>query len=137
MNIIDTLCNGYDRLRPLAYVNADLFFICFSLVSRSSFESVTTMWKPEVSHYRPEAKILLVGTKLDLRSNTEKLDEAHVSTEEGMALAKEISAIGYAECSVLTEDGATNAMKIALKGLTETQTKEVDRSNGYKGCLIL
>ena len=36
-----TGAEDYDRLRPLAYPQTDVFLICFSLVSRNSFENVT------------------------------------------------------------------------------------------------
>lgn len=32
----------YDRLRPLSYPQTDVFLICFSLVSPSSYENVKT-----------------------------------------------------------------------------------------------
>jgi small GTP-binding protein len=30
----------YDRLRPLSYPQTDVFLICFSIVSRASFDNV-------------------------------------------------------------------------------------------------
>lgn len=37
----------YDRLRPLSYPQTDVFLVCFSVVSPSSFENV----KEKVSVY--------------------------------------------------------------------------------------
>lgn len=40
---IDNLFKGqedYDRLRPLSYPQTDVFLVCFSVVSPSSFENV-------------------------------------------------------------------------------------------------
>ena len=54
----------YDRLRPLSYPNTDCFFLCFSVVSPSSFANIKLKWKEEVSHYCPEARLILVGTKI-------------------------------------------------------------------------
>ncbi|PRD27910.1 UNVERIFIED_CONTAM: Rac1 [Trichonephila clavipes] len=66
----------YDRLRPLSYPQEKLFFkivknvvffqtdvflICFSVVSPSSFENVTSKWYPEIKHHCPDAPIILVG----------------------------------------------------------------------------
>ena len=39
----------------------DVFLICFSVVSPSSFENVTTKWCPEIKHHCPDAPILLIG----------------------------------------------------------------------------
>ena len=51
----------YDRLRPLSYPQTDVFLICFSVVSPSSFENVTSKWCPEIKHHCADAPILLVG----------------------------------------------------------------------------
>ena len=54
----------YDRLRPLSYPQTDVFLICFSVVSPSSFENVTSKWCPEIKHHCADAPILLVGMLL-------------------------------------------------------------------------
>jgi len=59
----------YDRLRPLSYFQTDVFIICFSLVSHASFQNVENKWSPEIRRYAPDAPIILVGTKLDLREH--------------------------------------------------------------------
>lgn len=51
----------YDRLRPLSYPQTDVFLICFSVVSPSSFDNVSSKWVPEIRHHCAEAPILLVG----------------------------------------------------------------------------
>lgn len=57
----------FARLRPLSYPDSDVFIVAFSLVSPASLKSVHTKWLPEIKAFsnRP---IILVGTKLDLRS---------------------------------------------------------------------
>lgn len=54
----------YDRLRPLSYPQTDVFLICFSVASPSSFENVTSKWYPEIKHHCPDAPIILVGKLL-------------------------------------------------------------------------
>ncbi|CAG9822731.1 unnamed protein product [Phaedon cochleariae] len=50
----------YDRLRPLSYPQTDVFLICFSVASPSSFENVTSKWYPEIKHHCPDAPMILV-----------------------------------------------------------------------------
>lgn len=58
----------YDRLRPLSYPQTDVFIICFSLINPSSLENVKTKWSVELQQFSPKTPIILVGTKLDMRS---------------------------------------------------------------------
>jgi small GTP-binding protein len=59
----------YDRLRPLSYPMTDVFLVCFSVVSPTSYENVSAKWVPELRHHAPAAPIILVGTKTDLRED--------------------------------------------------------------------
>merc|ERR1712113_192262 len=43
----------FDQLRPLSYTEANIFVICFSVVSPASFENVESKWLPELEHYQP------------------------------------------------------------------------------------
>jgi GTPase SAR1 family protein len=66
---------------PLSYPQTDVFLICFSVISQTSFSNVKTKWWPEVTHHCPTSNIL-VGTKLDLREDPEKLESLK---EKGLA----------------------------------------------------
>ena len=59
----------YDRLRPLSYPMTDVFLVCFSVVSPTSYDNVAAKWIPELRHHAPTAPIILVGTKTDLRED--------------------------------------------------------------------
>ena len=37
----------YDRLRPLSYPQTDVFLVCYSIISKASYENVKTKWIPE------------------------------------------------------------------------------------------
>lgn len=108
----------YDRLRPLSYPGADVVLLCFSTVTRSSYESVKEKWHPEVAHYVPDALTLLVGTKIDLREAgevdpaTKELDP--VSTEEGESMRKSIKATQYLEVSSKTRKNLDNVFQVAI-----------------------
>ncbi|CAG2057988.1 unnamed protein product [Timema podura] len=101
----------YDRLRPLSYPQTDVFLICFSVTSPSSFENVTSKWCPEIKHHCPDAPMILVGTKIDLRDDRETLTAlaeqglSPIKREQGQKLANKIRAVKYMECSALTQRG--------------------------------
>ncbi|XP_076823758.1 uncharacterized protein LOC143469813 isoform X3 [Clavelina lepadiformis] len=59
------------RLRALSYSSTDVFLVLFSVVDRQTFGNVTNKWVPEVRHYVPDAKILLVGMQCDLKTDPE------------------------------------------------------------------
>ena len=61
----------YDRLRPLSYPGTQVFLVCFSIISPSSYENVLSKWVPEIQHHAANVPIILVGTKADLRNNAE------------------------------------------------------------------
>ncbi|XP_018332401.1 rho-related protein racC-like [Agrilus planipennis] len=85
----------YDRLRALAYPETDVFIVCFSVDNRASYKNIVSKWNPEIRHYRPKAKLILVGTKCDLRTDCPN----PISTNEGQELMNKIKADGYVECS--------------------------------------
>ena len=102
----------YDRLRPLSYPQTDVFMICFSVISPPSYENVANKWYPEVSHFLPGVPIMLVGTKIDLRNDSELLSSIRkkykcgsITYEQGLSKAKEIGAYKYMECSALASQG--------------------------------
>lgn len=99
----------YDRLRPLSYPQTDVFLVCFSVVSPSSFENVKEKWVPEITHHCQKTPFLLVGTQIDLRDDVgviEKLaknKQKPITFEQGEKLARELRAVKYVECSALTQ----------------------------------
>ncbi|XP_005925451.1 ras-related C3 botulinum toxin substrate 1-like [Simochromis diagramma] len=101
----------YDRLRPLSYPETNVFLICFSLVMPASYENVRHKWCHEVRHHCPNAPIILVGTKLDLRDDKDTLEKlkknkiSPITYSQGLALSKEIGSVQYLECSALTQRG--------------------------------
>ena len=64
---------------------------------------VYIQWVPELQHHCPGTTYILVGTKLDLRSDEATIDNlkkqglAPISTEMGQAMAKEIGAHDFIE----------------------------------------
>jgi len=126
----------YDRLRPLSYANANVFLICFSLVNPVSFENVSAKWYPEVMHFCPEVPQILVGTKLDARSDAALLEKLKsqgqkpVTNEQGQELARKIKAVKYMECSAKTSDGLKAVFDEAIKAVLFQKRKK-------KKCMIM
>eukprot|EP00475_Leptophrys_vorax_P019401 TRINITY_DN26491_c0_g1_i1.p1 TRINITY_DN26491_c0_g1~~TRINITY_DN26491_c0_g1_i1.p1 ORF type:complete len:185 (+),score=42.48 TRINITY_DN26491_c0_g1_i1:35-589(+) len=100
----------YDRLRPLSYPMTDVFIVCYSVISPASFENVKSKWIPEVKHHCPNAPIILVGTKSDMRQDesviralaTKGLEM--VPLDDAKVLAEEVGAREVIECSALTQE---------------------------------
>lgn len=110
----------YDRLRPLSYPQTDIFLLCFSITSPSSFENVKEKWVGEIKHHCPTTPFLIVGTQCDLRDDPhlqEQLNRVRqkpITYEQGQRLAKEIGAVSYVECSALTQKGLKNVFDEAI-----------------------
>lgn len=102
----------YARLRTLGYPNTDVFLLCFSVVNKSSFSNIFKKWYPEVHHHSPKAKIILVGTKTDLRRETNV--DACVQNAAAKSVAKRIGAHKYLECSALTQCGLKEVFDSAI-----------------------
>jgi len=130
----------YDRLRPLSYPQTDVFLICFSIISPSSFENVSAKWYPEVHHHCPNAPVILVGTKLDLRDDPEtcsRLREkglAPIGEGQGQQKCKEIGAVKFMECSALTQKGLKAVFDEAIRVVIAPPKKQKSKKGG---CALL
>jgi len=111
----------YDRLRPLSYPQTDVFFICASISSPSSLENVKSKWVPEITHHCPNTPYFLIGTKEDLREDKEtiaRLAEKGLTIttfQQGCEFAKSVGAVGYRECSALTQKGLKNCFDEGIR----------------------
>ncbi|EGG15502.1 rac gtpase [Cavenderia fasciculata] len=131
----------YDRLRPLSYPQTDVFLVCYSVIAPSSLENVRSKWSPEVQHHCPNAPIVLVGTKVDLRSDRATLEylrqkqQVPVTFEQGLELSKQIGAQSYVECSSYTQRGLKDVFDECIRVHINpiSKTKKVNKSK----CSIL
>eukprot|EP01127_Copromyxa_protea_P008034 TRINITY_DN1830_c0_g1_i1.p1 TRINITY_DN1830_c0_g1~~TRINITY_DN1830_c0_g1_i1.p1 ORF type:complete len:122 (-),score=11.96 TRINITY_DN1830_c0_g1_i1:115-480(-) len=119
----------------------DVFLAMYSVVSPVSFENVRNKWMPELKHYCPDVPVILVGTKIDLRNDPDVIERLKERSyipkthEDGVTLAKEISAHSYAECSALTQEGLTNVFHTAVRAVIGKQA--VKPSKRSKSCTLL
>lgn len=120
LNLIYSGQDEFDKLRPLCYTNADVFLLCFSVVSPSSFQNVREKWIPEIRRHCPRAPILLVGTQADLRQDVKVLiqlaqyKERPVDPQEACVCAEEVQAVSYMECSSLTQKNLKEVFDTAI-----------------------
>nr|KJB29661.1 hypothetical protein B456_005G112500 [Gossypium raimondii] len=125
----------YNRLRPLSYRGADVFILAFSLISKASYEN----WIPELNHYAPGVPIVLVGTKLDLRDDSQYLADhpsaLPISTAQGEELKKQIESSSYIECSAKSQQNVKAVFDAAIKVVLQPPKKNKKKKSG--GCSIL
>jgi cell division control protein 42 len=99
----------YDRLRPLSYPETDVFLLCFSVDSITSFANLKQKWLPEIHHHSPGTPIVLVGTKSDLRhgANSARSDPTaqhrHVSAAAAEEFVRQEKLHAYIETSALSQ----------------------------------
>jgi len=127
----------YDRLRPLSYPGSDIVLLCFSLVTKASFDSIKEKWYPEVDHYVKDIPTILVGTKVDLREakspDPGTGEFKPVSTEMGTTLAEDIGAEKFIEVSAKTGHNLKELFKEAVAIVLATRKLhggEEDKNSG-------
>ncbi|CAF0933869.1 unnamed protein product [Adineta steineri] len=128
----------YDRLRPLSYPQTDVFVLCFSVISPTSFTNIINKWMPEIRHHCPDKPVILCGTKIDLREDREfvnllqKQNLQPIKREQGLRLCKKIRAFKYVECSALTQKGLKQVFDDAVRAVLSPKTTKVSKPS----CLL-
>mmetsp|Transcript_44779 Transcript_44779/g.112885 ORF Transcript_44779/g.112885 Transcript_44779/m.112885 type:complete len:203 (-) Transcript_44779:144-752(-) len=137
---------GYARIRTLSYPKTDIFLLCFSVVNHPSFINVKDRWHVEIKHHCPHVPIILVGTKIDLREDSDTLEDLSkagkkpITPEEAEEMVKELGLLKYLECSALTREGLKNVFDEALTSVVcqAPKTKAGDNKPKKKfACVLL
>jgi len=130
----------YDRMRPLAYPQTDVFVICFSVGLLPSFEHVKSKWVAEAHHHCPGTPVVLVATQTDLRADEQTVErmardgKLAVSVHEGQRMARELGAEKYLECSAKTLEGVKDVFNQAIAVGVAQKNKEEKRG---RRCIVL
>lgn len=131
--------DDFDTLRPLCYPGTDVFLLCYSVVSPTSYHNVLEKWLPELRLHAPKVPIILVGTQTDLRNDVRVLVELHRYNESpitramGEKLAERIGAISYVECSSLTQTRLKEVFDLAIMtGIDKTRTRTLISNSNKK-----
>jgi Ras-related C3 botulinum toxin substrate 1 len=132
----------YDRLRILSYPETHVFLVCFSLVTPSSYENIKAKWYSELQEHAEGTPIVLIGTKLDLKTDAEFVDDMKkkgitpITTDMGLKLKQEISAYGYVECSAKTGVGLQEVFQEAIRAALRVKPSSTSGKGG-SCCVIL
>ena len=121
--------NNKSRVKNL---QTDVFVICFSIDSKDSLDNVRSKWIEEIHRFRSDSAtpILLVGTKIDLRDTITDPEKRKTLSSgiHGHALAKEVGADKYLECSALTQKNVTGIFEEVARAALFPKVKEKPRS---------
>eukprot|EP00064_Thunnus_orientalis_P017738 superscaffoldBa00003850_g17824 len=106
----------YDNVRPLCYSDSDAVLLCFDISRPDTVDSSLKKWKTEILDFCPSTRILLIGCKTDLRTDVCTLMELSnqkqtpITYEQGSAMAKQLGAEAYLECSAFTSEKSIHSV---------------------------
>ncbi|XP_053704534.1 rho-related GTP-binding protein Rho6-like [Synchiropus splendidus] len=106
----------YDNVRPLCYSDSDAVLLCFDISRPDLLDSILKKWKSEILDFCPTTRVLLIGCKTDLRTDVCTLTELSsqrlgpVSYEQGAALAQQLGAEAYLECSTFASEKSIHSV---------------------------
>eukprot|EP01095_Lingulamoeba_sp_RSL-Kostka_P010284 TRINITY_DN3674_c0_g1_i1.p1 TRINITY_DN3674_c0_g1~~TRINITY_DN3674_c0_g1_i1.p1 ORF type:complete len:184 (-),score=52.10 TRINITY_DN3674_c0_g1_i1:17-568(-) len=128
LSIFDTASSKeYDTLRPLCYPGTDIFIICFSLSSITTFKNIETKWLPELQQHSQNVPIILVGINKEDDSDSED-DDIIVSKKEAVKLAKKIKT-KYLECSLSNDEEIKNIFKQSINVILSNNKNKNNKNN--------
>jgi small GTP-binding protein len=102
----------YAQLLSIAYSGVDVILLCFALDSKQSFANLTDRWIGEVRDNSPNAKIILIGTKKDLRQEG---NTNHVTDDEARGFVSEQKWDAFIPCSPKSGEGVDEVFPAAVK----------------------
>ncbi|KAJ8309107.1 hypothetical protein KUTeg_013981 [Tegillarca granosa] len=142
LGLTDTIGGDeYRQLRGIFTAGTDVFVVCFSVTEPETLENVKQSWVTEIKLLSPKASFVLVGTKTDLREDSDtisKLKEKNtkpVSIQDGIKTAKSLGAKTYVECSALNMVGLKEVFEtvvLVATNKTFTRSKRDSTREGVK-----
>lgn len=104
------------------FENVNVLAIAFALDNTASFEHAKSKWHAETTAKYPNAAVILLGLKSDLR--TGEAGEGQVTKAQGEALCKELKAFKYLECSARTPEGVEEVLQEAVHAVWAKEKKK-------------
>ncbi|XP_048448908.1 rho-related GTP-binding protein RhoN-like, partial [Rhincodon typus] len=97
-------------------------------------------WQSETQEFCPSAKVLVVGCKIDMRTDLNVLRELSkqrlipVTHEQGSTVARQIGATAYVECSSkVSENSVRDVFHVTTLASVNKMQKNLKRSNSKRG----
>lgn len=119
----------YDKIRPLSYANTDIFMVCYSIISETSFQNVKNKWRPELMHHSPRTPMILVGLKNDLREKAKEVVDEEVAKKYAM----DNGFNGHYLCSAVTQEGLKTVFDSAVTCVINAKNKKTEA----KACCVI
>jgi Ras-related C3 botulinum toxin substrate 1 len=122
-----------------------VFLVCFSVTDPETLENVKRNWLSEIRILSPKASYILVGTKTDMRENSDVINQLKeknkrpVSSQEGVKFATANGAKTYVECSAMNKDGLQRVFEQCVMVATNRPTiklKEKCKEKSNQQCTI-
>ncbi|KAG8192799.1 hypothetical protein JTE90_019117 [Oedothorax gibbosus] len=105
----------YSGIRSMSYSDAEAVILCYSVADPESLVRAEEKWMQEIREHLPNVPVVLVGNKVDLRTDQ---NLKIVSPEEGKALADKIKAFSYVECSAKNAENVREVFRAATSAAT-------------------
>lgn len=121
---------NYSSVRTISYSNSEIIMICYSIGDKTTLKDVAKIWAPEARNYCVDADVLLVGLKKDLRdeaASADILEGPIASVEAGRAMAEEIKALDFLECSARTRENVHGVFEAAGRYILKREKKKTGR----------
>jgi len=97
-------------VRSLAYREADVFLLCYSVSDPGSLFTAINHWVPDLRLQAPATPIVLVGCQSDRRTG----GGAAVTSSQALAVSQQIGAVMYVETSArVSRRGVASVMEVA------------------------
>ncbi|KAJ6235662.1 gtpase crac1b [Anaeramoeba flamelloides] len=108
-------------LTSKTFPEADCVVMCFAVDSYDSFESLEVKWYDVMKEHFPNTTLALLGTKMDLREDEERLEELELEGDSPIAwkeiekLAKKLKIDNFYECSSKSGKGLSKFFEDIVK----------------------
>ena len=107
----------YKTLRLTSYNQANAFILCFSLNDPKTLLNVKNIWYPEIRKSSPKAKIILVGTSLNIEEKT-------VTSDDINEIKRTMKVNNYIECDLYDMKQVNSVFEAAINSVIKQEKKK-------------